>query len=191
MRSWSNMWCHSLSTWKCMWHNIQECLTDHVIPITPFVGENFSSLHDNARPHTARVVFIIIIIIQIRFKSTAVNQSTAFGLEHSIVVDAVNIVWPPCLGRPGAQYTSCVGLHSRNFLVHLSFLTLSSWQAQIHFNVIILITASATPFFFPYMFWNSVSEGYIQHWSPRCSLLEPGTYSDQRPSSSSPWENLI
>lgn len=35
---------------------IEECLAEHVIPFAPFVGDNFCLMHDNARPHVARVV---------------------------------------------------------------------------------------------------------------------------------------
>lgn len=35
---------------------ITEILEEHVIPFAPAIGENFIFMHDNARPHTARIV---------------------------------------------------------------------------------------------------------------------------------------
>ena len=35
---------------------VEEILLEHVLPYAEFVGENFMLMHDNARPHTARVV---------------------------------------------------------------------------------------------------------------------------------------
>lgn len=35
---------------------ITDVLEPHVMPIAPFIGENFIFMHDNARPHTARIV---------------------------------------------------------------------------------------------------------------------------------------
>ena len=35
---------------------VSDILEDHLMPFAPFIGENFLLLHDNARPHTARVV---------------------------------------------------------------------------------------------------------------------------------------
>ena len=35
---------------------VSDILEDHAVPFAPFIGENFLLLHDNARPHTARVV---------------------------------------------------------------------------------------------------------------------------------------
>ena len=35
---------------------ITDILQEYVIPFAPFVGDNFILMHDNARPHTARIV---------------------------------------------------------------------------------------------------------------------------------------
>jgi transposase len=35
---------------------ITDILDPHVIPYSPFIGPNFVNMHDNARPHTARIV---------------------------------------------------------------------------------------------------------------------------------------
>jgi hypothetical protein len=35
---------------------IGQCLETHVVPYAPFVGGNFLLMHDNGRPHTARIV---------------------------------------------------------------------------------------------------------------------------------------
>lgn len=35
---------------------ITDVLEPHVMPFAPFIGENFIFMHDNARPHTARIV---------------------------------------------------------------------------------------------------------------------------------------
>jgi hypothetical protein len=35
---------------------ITDILDPHVIPYDPFIGQNFVYMHDNARPHTARIV---------------------------------------------------------------------------------------------------------------------------------------
>ena len=35
---------------------VTDILEDHVVPFAQFIGENFLLLHDNTRPHTARVV---------------------------------------------------------------------------------------------------------------------------------------
>ncbi|RZC04986.1 hypothetical protein BDFB_008370 [Asbolus verrucosus] len=41
-------------------------LADHVVPFAPFVGENFTLMHDNSRPHIARVVMCYLDEVNIR-----------------------------------------------------------------------------------------------------------------------------
>ena len=35
---------------------VANILQEHVVPFAPFIGDNFILMHDNARPHIARVV---------------------------------------------------------------------------------------------------------------------------------------
>lgn len=38
------------------YRDLEEGLQDHIVTFTPFIGENFQSLHDNTRCHVARIV---------------------------------------------------------------------------------------------------------------------------------------
>jgi hypothetical protein len=44
---------------------IRQCLEAHVVPYAPFVGENFLFMHDNARPHIARIVTTYLDTVEI------------------------------------------------------------------------------------------------------------------------------
>ena len=35
---------------------ITDILEEHVVPFAPYIGDNFMLMHDNARPHVARIV---------------------------------------------------------------------------------------------------------------------------------------
>ena len=44
---------------------VAEVLEEHVVPYAPFVGNNFVLMHDNARPHTARIVTDYLLAVGI------------------------------------------------------------------------------------------------------------------------------
>lgn len=61
---------------------IEECLADHVIPFAPFVGQNFSLMHDNARPHVARVVSDYLDEMEIQRLNWPARSPDLNPIEH-------------------------------------------------------------------------------------------------------------
>ena len=66
---------------------IREILESHVIPFAPFIGENFMLMHDNARPHVARVVSNYLDGVEISRINWPPRSSDLNPIEH--VWDAI------------------------------------------------------------------------------------------------------
>jgi hypothetical protein len=61
---------------------IRQCLETHVVPYAPFVGENFLFMHDNARPHTARIVTNYLDTVEIPRLEWPARSPDMNPIEH-------------------------------------------------------------------------------------------------------------
>jgi hypothetical protein len=61
---------------------IGQCLETHVVPYAPFVGGNFLLMHDNARPHTARIVTNYLDTVEIPRLEWPARSPDMNPIEH-------------------------------------------------------------------------------------------------------------
>nr|CAH7737069.1 unnamed protein product [Callosobruchus chinensis] len=73
---------------------IDEILQDFVVPYVDFIGDNFIQMHDNARPHTARItqqfdedidVLQWPVLLGRRIRSCFPISSTLNELQHALL----------------------------------------------------------------------------------------------------------
>lgn len=61
---------------------ITEILEDHVVPYAGYIGENFELMHDNARPHVARITTDYLEEVGIRVMSWPARSPDLNPIEH-------------------------------------------------------------------------------------------------------------
>lgn len=61
---------------------ITEILEDHVVPFAGYIGENFELMHDNARPHVARIVTQYLEEVGIRVMQWPARSPDLNPIEH-------------------------------------------------------------------------------------------------------------
>ncbi|XP_030745248.1 uncharacterized protein LOC115874281 [Sitophilus oryzae] len=75
---------------------ITDILESHVVPYGPFIGENFVLMHDNVRPHTARIVQEYLEEVNIVWDHLArgVQQRQApFRALNETIQHEITITW--------------------------------------------------------------------------------------------------
>lgn len=61
---------------------ITEILEDHVVPYMGYIGDNFQLMHDNARPHVARIVTQYLEEVGIRVMQWPARSPDLNPIEH-------------------------------------------------------------------------------------------------------------
>ena len=61
---------------------ITEILQPHVVPFAPFIGNDFLFMHDNARPHVARVVQEYLEEVEISVMDWPARSPDLNPIEH-------------------------------------------------------------------------------------------------------------
>lgn len=61
---------------------INDILSEHVIPFAPYIGNNFLLMHDNARPHVARVVREYLDVVNIQTLNWPPHSPDLNPIEH-------------------------------------------------------------------------------------------------------------
>lgn len=61
---------------------INECLANHVVPFGPYIGNDFLLMHDNARPHVARVTTNYLQEVVIRVLPWPARSPDVNPIEH-------------------------------------------------------------------------------------------------------------
>ncbi|ERL88653.1 hypothetical protein D910_06037 [Dendroctonus ponderosae] len=61
---------------------IEEILAIHVVPYVDYIGDEFTFMHDNARPHTARIVQYYITEVGFRVMEWPVYRPDLNPIEH-------------------------------------------------------------------------------------------------------------
>lgn len=61
---------------------IRVILEGHLVHFTPFIGDDFFLLHDNARPHTARITRAYLNVVDIIVRDWPVRSSNMNPIKH-------------------------------------------------------------------------------------------------------------
>lgn len=61
---------------------VEEILLEHVVPFAPFIGDDFTLMHDNARPHVARIVREFLDEVEIHAMAWPARSPDLNPIEH-------------------------------------------------------------------------------------------------------------